>query len=136
MHDGRWHRTSSRLHILCVCLFVCVWHAAVDDNSTLAICQRQRQRQLKNNTLHPTTTTTTNRKQTRYAWDLDRDGFADIPSHPGRRFLHASVMEDMAKNPACRDTLEQELNRLTADVLDLKESASARTDSKRGADMW
>ena len=73
---------------------------------------------------------------TRYAWDLDRDGFADIPSHPGRRFLHASVMEDMAKNPACRDTLEQELNRRTADVLDLKESASARTDSKRGADMW
>ena len=101
------------------------------------------QRQLKNNTRHPTTTTTdqpTNpiilTQTTRYAWELDRDGFADIPSHPGRRFLHASVMEDMAKNPACRDTLEQELNRLTADVLDLKESASARTDSKRGADMW
>ena len=83
----------------------------------------------------PTMSITRAKFRSMYEFNLDSDHFADMRAHPGKHFLLPHVIENM-QTPAAREILEGEITQLKRDILDLKESASARGTKQRDSPMW
>ena len=70
-----------------------------------------------------------------FVFDVDSDKFAEMPGHPGEKYLLPHVMENLRTLEA-REILDQEEQQLKKDIVDLKESARARAADYRGASTW